>query len=650
MTELAERALAPNSLFMLQFVHDARLSPDGRRVAYVTSRTHEASDEELFELTILELAGGPGRRVDFAGNVATPRWSPDGAGLAFVGTVDGANRLYVCDASGDGIRALTPEGCDIQGAPAWSPDGSSIAYCVSARCSPTGIPRITKRVFRAEEVGAVEDLRSTLQVIDIRSGATRVLNSGCALATQPAFSPCGKRILYFAADAAVADAALVGGLKLCTLDLADEKRVEVLDGRWFISAAAWSACGERVVFAGARDSTLIVPKADLWVIDRDGTNASCRTPGLAGTVGFRMHHDMPTWGTSQDSMLAVADSAHAYATVLKGGCAEIWKIALTGEPRHDVVASGLRSCLLLDVNPKASQLLYCVTDLTTPWELCMSDLEGGKERRLTQLNAHILADWPALRFEHLEFRSSDERALEGWYLQRTDRAGPQPTVLFIHGGPMLAVGHMFRFDFHLLAANGYAVLFSNFRGSSGYGEAFTQALVGDWGSRGLPDHMAAVDAAVERGLSDSGRVGVWGPSHGGFATCWLVTHTQRFRAAIAEASCTNFSTMYYLSDAPDLWVKDLGGKPDEIPDVYRSRSPLTYARFCRTPTLMLHGEDDLRCPIAEAEQFYRALHDAGCTTELVRIAGAGHMGDSIGPLTARRAQNEALLEWFERHL
>lgn len=108
--------------------------------------------------------------------------------------------------------------------------------------------------------------------------------------------------------------------------------------------------------------------------------------------------------------------------------------------------------------------------------------------------------------------------------------------------------------------------------------------------------------------------------------------------------------MYYLSDAPQLFEYDLGGRPDEIPDVYRSRSPLTYAYRCSTPTLMLHGEEDLRCPIAEAEQFYRALYDAGCVTEFVRIPGMNHMGDSTGPLSSRLAQNEALLDWFERFL
>jgi dipeptidyl aminopeptidase/acylaminoacyl peptidase len=162
--------------------------------------------------------------------------------------------------------------------------------------------------------------------------------------------------------------------------------------------------------------------------------------------------------------------------------------------------------------------------------------------------------------------------------------------------------------------------------------------------------MAAVDRAIEAGLADPKHLGVWGASHGGFATSWIVGHTDRFRAAVAEAAITSFNTAYYLSDAPEAFTRELGGKPHEIPDVYRSRSPLTYAHRCKTPTLMLHGDSDLRCPVSEAEQFHAALLDAGCESELLRIRGASHLGDSMGSPAMRVAQNEALLDWFKRYL
>jgi len=649
MPEFSQRVLRPGDLFGLKYVHDARFAPDGKRVAYISSRTVEESGEEFFELFIEDLVSGERRQVDHR-HAISPRWSPDGTRLAFIGNDGLARRLYVTDTSGREPTALTPERSQVQGPPAWSPDGCFIAYTLVSQHEAQGIRRITKRVFRSEAIaGAIDALVLSVHVVDVRSRVSRRIELGKAVSAsvQPEFSPCGKRILFLGSDSAVGYAWL-GGLKLFTADLNQGAVTEVL-GSWFIAAAAWSPCGERIVFAGHPNGRATFPYCGLWVVNRDGSNIQCRTPGFVGNVGLRIHHDMPTWETLQSNILVVPDVSHAYATVLKRGCAEITKISLDGPIRCEAAVSGLRTCVIMDVNLRTSQLLYAVSDLNAPWELYRSDLNGNSEKPVTSLNRAILSTWPALKAEHLDIQSADGVPIEGWFLSRVDRKGPQPTVMFIHGGPMLSVGNVFRYDFHLLAANGYSVVFSNYRGSSGYGEQFMNALMDDFGARGFPDHMATVDAAVARGLADSDRLGVWGASAGGFATCWIIGHTTRFRAAVAESAITNFFTFYYLNDT-DVFVYELGGRPEEIPEIYRSRSPLTYAPRCRTPTLMLQGEEDRRCPMAEAEQFYRALHDAGCKTELVPIPGMKHMGDSDGPLAARRIQNEVLLEWFERHL
>jgi dipeptidyl aminopeptidase/acylaminoacyl peptidase len=379
----------------------------------------------------------------------------------------------------------------------------------------------------------------------------------------------------------------MGDLKLSSVELADRKITQILDGRWFVASAAWSPDGEHIVVAGDFESKITIPVVGLWVVNRDGSNAQCRTDGLVGNVGLRLHHDMPTWGTSQANVFVLLGAGTAYASVTKAGGGEIWRIALEGPVRCEAVASGPRTCAIMDANAKSGQLLYAATDLNTPWDLYSSNLKGGDEKRLTNLNEAVTASWPALQVENLKFQSDDGMSCEGWFLSRADREGPQPTIMFIHGGPFLATGHAFRYDFHLLAANGYSVLFANFRGSAGYGEPFVQAIVGDWGARGFPDHMAAVDKALAAGLADPKRLGVWGPSHGGFATSWIVGHTDRFRAAVAESAVTDKTLTYSLTDAPTFLIRDMGGRPNEIPDVYRSRSPLSYASRCTTPTLTL---------------------------------------------------------------
>lgn len=649
MSALMTRSLRPNDLFALRYVHDARLSPDSSQVAWVMSRTDEEVGREIFEIKVTELGTASQRELQFPGSATHPRWSPGGDCLAFVGLESDIPRLHIADAALRNSRAISPEGLMIQGPPSWSPDGSMLAYTVAKRLPHPDLRRITTRIFRSEGIGMTDDLQVMIHIADLRAGSTRTLNLACNVATQPSFSPCGRYLLFLGAHSAVGFGTF-GGLKLFTLDLATGRTTQVLGNEWLAATAAWSPCGNRIVFAGDRNSSLTIPIAGLWSVRRDGTDSQCRTSGLIGNVGLRVHYDMPTWSTSQANSFVVPDPSCAYATIQRGGSAEIWRIALQGPTDCNPVVTGPRSCLVLDACSRACRLVYCTSDLHQPWELFVADADGSAEKRLTLLNRSVLADWPILSLEHLRFQSSDGLALEGWHVKRSDLSGPQPTVMFIHGGPFLGIGHAFRYDFHLLASNGYAVLFANFRGSAAYGQEFSAAIMGDWGARGFPDHMAAADAAVAMRLADPKRLGVWGPSHGGFATCWMVGHTTRFRAAVAESAICNFSTLYYLTDDPDVFARDLGGRPDEIPDVYRSRSPLTYAHRCQTPTLLLHGADDLRCPRSEAEQFYRALHDAGCTTELVIIPGMNHMGDSTGPLSARRGQNEALLDWFRRYL
>lgn len=647
MPEFIRRQLNPENLFELRYVHDAKFSPNGKRVAFVVSETNQTDDEQ-FRIIVEDVASRTRLPLEYRGQACFPRWSPDGDRIAFVGSDDGTRRLYIADNDLKSLTAVSPADIHVYGAPSWSPDGLTVAYAAIKREKAEPPHIIGERIFRADGIGQANRNRVSLRIARLETGATQVLGIGDVAGFEPCFSPCGRRLLFRGGGTLPAYPALSESQKLYLWDIETQTLSEILGDGWFIAAAAWSSCGKRIVVAGDFNSTLPFATAALWTVRCDGSDLQCRTQGLTGNIGFRAHHDMPTWNTSQGNMVFVRSASEAIVTVTKHGCAEIWNVALDGAARHEVVVSGPRSALVMDVCASTGALLYCVCDFHNPWDLYLKT--SSIERQLTNFNDAIVAQWPKLRTEHLRFESPDGTAVEAWFLSRADQRGPQPTVLFIHGGPFIATGHAFRFDFHLLAANGYAVLLSNFRGSAGYGAPFAQAIVGDWGAKGFVDHMAAVDAAIARGLVDPKRLGVWGPSHGGFATAWIICHTNRFRAAVAESALINLSTMYYLSDAPDWIVRDLGGRPDEIPDVYRSRSPLTYASRCQTPTLLLHGEDDLRCPIAEAEQFFRALLDAECHTELARIPGMSHLGDSIGPLSVRRQQNEYLLQWFERHL
>jgi dipeptidyl aminopeptidase/acylaminoacyl peptidase len=283
-------------------------------------------------------------------------------------------------------------------------------------------------------------------------------------------------------------------------------------------------------------------------------------------------------------------------------------------------------------------------------DLYLANLDGTGTRRLTNVNANLLAELALPTMERLSYPSSDGVEVEGWLLKPAVGQAPYPTLLYIHGGPAGGFGHIFSFDFQMLAGAGYAVLLINYRGSTGYGDEFSGTISGNLGHQEYDDLMAGVDLAIEKGLADPDRLGVCGLSYGGYMSAWIVGHTDRFKAAVPENPVINWASKYGVSDIGRSQVDEVGGLPHEVPEVYRRASPITYAHNCRTPTLLIQGEADYRCPAEQAEQFYAVLKANGCTVEMLRLPHMPHMGSMAGSLAARRAQNEALLDWMDRYV
>jgi dipeptidyl aminopeptidase/acylaminoacyl peptidase len=330
---------------------------------------------------------------------------------------------------------------------------------------------------------------------------------------------------------------------------------------------------------------------------------------------------------------------------------QIFNVALTGQESWKPVVTGEQANMLLDADFASQTLLYAISTLNQPCDLYTRALKSGAEKRLTTLNDDVLKEFPQPEVENFRITTSQNAEVEAWLMKPTTGEAPYPTVLYVHGGPYGSFGNIFNFDFQILAAAGFAVLFPNFRGSGGYGADFSKAVTGNWGEVVYADNMAVVDHAIAQGWADADRLGICGYSHGGFASCWTVGHTDRFKAAVPENPVVNWMTAYSVSDAGVSWIsEELGGHPHEIPDVYLKMSPIMYAHNCKTPTLLITGEWDFRCPSEEAEQFYGVLKANGCTVEMLRLPNSVHIGSVIGPVVVRRAQNEALVDWFKRYL
>jgi dipeptidyl aminopeptidase/acylaminoacyl peptidase len=348
-------------------------------------------------------------------------------------------------------------------------------------------------------------------------------------------------------------------------------------------------------------------------------------------------------------LLLSDDDREAIVRVQTGGEVAVVRIALDGDESHELVSGGTRACVPLAVSSQS--VLFAAFGFTDPGDLCLVDLDTGTENRLTRVNDELLSELALPTVVPLHFSSSDGASVEGWFLQPADSKTPLPTILSIHGGPHGAWGASFHFDHLMLVGAGYGVLLVNHRASTGYGDAFATAIMGDWGNLDYADLMAGVDHAIEEGLADPDRLGVSGLSGGGNLTGWVIGHTDRFKAACPENPVFNWFSMYGTSDlGASFSVRELGGTPYEVEDVYRRCSPITYAHRCATPTLFLQHERDFRCPAEQTEQFFTVLRVNGVPAEMLRFPNTPHIGSLIGPIGHRRAQNEALLDWMNRYV
>jgi len=635
-------------LFRLRFLQEAQLSPDGRTIAYTVSHVDAEKEEEYVAIWLLSLETGESRQL--TGGLArdtNPQWSPDGKQIAFLSTRGGKQQIYLIPVDGGEARVLTAIKQGVGGGPAWSPNGKQIAFTagpVAEPLDPKKPYRVTRHIYRFDAAGYLDSAVQDIYIAPAEGGEPTQLTHDDCQNGMPVWSPDGQEILFTAAM--FPDSHRVyPALRIVNLD--GEVRDLVKDWGYAISAA-WTPVGKQIVFIGGPLDRPIGSQNNLWVIDRQGGEPECRTAGLTYQVGGGLQADMPVY-RAFPNILVSADSQAAYVQVQEGGTVPIYRVALRGPESWAPIVTGKRSCIPLDINSK--HLLFAVSTLDNPMDLFVAKVAGSNERRLTRLNADLLAEWDLPTVEHLSFSGSDGVPVEGWIMKPGIGEAPYPTILYIHGGPHSGFGHIFSFDFQMLAGAGYAVLFINQRGSTGYGDEFSTKIIGDWGNLDYKDLMAGVDFAIAKGIADPDRLGCCGLSGGGNLTCWIVGQTDRFKAAVPENPVTNWVSMYGVSDIGPWFVPaEMGGLPHKIPEVYRHSSPITYAHRCTTPTLLVQGEHDYRCPTEQSEQFYAVLKASGCIVEMVRLPASPHAGSITGAPILRRVQNEVLLDWMNRYV
>jgi dipeptidyl aminopeptidase/acylaminoacyl peptidase len=643
----SDRAFRPEDLYRFIDCQGGALVPGTGAVIYAANTVDGSTASSTSALWLAEQ--GTSRRLAPAGvSQAQPAVSPDGKTVAFLqqsGPEDDQPwQLCTCPAGGGEVTVLTSfaRGTGPAG-PAWSPDGTLLAVDASdaPRRDPKQAYRVTRRTWRQDGMGLIDDRQTDIYVLPAAGGEPRRLSSDDGVVSFLEWAPGGASILYGSFGAGD-DTEY--GIRAVDAGSGDVRTVTTGPLLAYPAVAAWAPDGT-VVYTSPWE---INKRIELMICDPVTGTAESRSPDPDGQLFGLLQAGFDS-GAMHPRILVDGAGEWAYVYVQQGGSLRASRVALRGAVRVEPITGTSESVVPIALD--GSRLLAIRTAHTRPADLVILDPAGGESEQVTQLNTGWLDELP-FEVHHLSYPTADGQAeIEGWYLAPRGGSGPFPTVLHIHGGPFAAHGEIFSLDNLLLTAAGYGVLSVNFRGGSGYGDAHAEMLIGDWGRYDLADLLQAVDVAVERGLADGSRVASFGLSGGGYLTAWLLTHSDRFRAGIAECLVSDWAGMLG-SDIPQViavWMdRQPGGGPASM-EPYVRMAPSTYAAACSAPLLILEHEGDLRCPVSQGDILYNELKLAGKVTEMFRLPGVPHSPFSAD-LAVRVQRAEAILDWLDRWL
>jgi dipeptidyl aminopeptidase/acylaminoacyl peptidase len=651
------RVFEGRDIFALQWVADPQIRPDGRAVAYVRCGYDIMTDRPRRSIWLVDTETGTQTPlVTGSGSSHSPRWSPDGKRLAYVSSAEGGrSQLFVRWMQNEQSARITdlvdtPE--DLQ----WSPDGRSIAFIMmtpderatlgAAPPKPEGaswadpLTVITDVKYRADGEGYLRPGYTHAFVVSADGGFPRQLTFGAYNEEGPiSWTADGKSILLSGnrtpgwqrepVDSEVYEVSVAEpAVKQITHRVGPDRAPRV------------SPDGRKIAYLGFDDKLLGYQNVRLYVMDLDGGNSHSVSDSLDRSI------DDAQWA---------ADGRSLYIQYTDKAVTRVARVTLDGHLQQ--VADGLAGSQLdrpytggAFTVASTGAVAFTVGSSDHPPDLAVA--RAGRVTRLTRLNDDLFATRRLGKVEHLEVASSfDQQPVDAWLVRPPDYdpGRKYPLILEIHGGPYASYGPVFSTDDQLYAAAGFEVLFTNPRGSTSYGEKFANFILHDYPSHDYDDLMSAVDAAMAGGSVNPDQLFVTGGSGGGVLTAWIVGRTHRFRAAATQKPVINWASFTLTTDiatyVPKYWF---GKLPWEDPEAYWKHSPLSLVGNVTTPTLVVVGGEDYRTPVSDSEQYYEALQLRGVPTALVKVPGASHGGLASRP-SQSAAKASAILAWFERY-
>jgi dipeptidyl aminopeptidase/acylaminoacyl peptidase len=659
---IAQRGITAEDYFAFEFGSDPHLSPDGKLVAYVVTKIDRAQNRRNSSIWMMPTDGSraPWQFTTSPQSANSPRWSPDGKSLAFLSSRPAESTLSTTGAAAEQPRAqiylLSMNGGEAKRLTNlkngvsifhWSPDGARLV--VVSRIGPSDsrsdspaesrnrsdVRHYKNSSYKFNDTGWFDDRRTHIWMVDVRSGSAKQITEGNDWNdSDPQWSPDSTH-LAFVSNRTGKEYEENRNSDVWVIAADGGPLTKISDHDESDNQPRWSPDGKWIAFTGElhdRDH----PK--IWLAPATG--------GAASTLAANGLDLIPgglEWADDGKSLY--------FETGVKGEN-HLFRVDLAMKSVAPVT-SGPRAVRGVDFDFHNNTMVYFANDFKHLDDLYVADLNGRNERKLTNLNEVLWKQLQPADVERFSYKSADDWDLDGFLVKPVgwQEGKKYPVILSIHGGPAGQYGVDWYHEFQVYAASGYAVVFTNPRGSTGYGQKFERGIEGEWGGKDYQDVMNGLDAALKRySWLDSSRMGVTGGSYGGFMTNWILGHTDRFKAAVTLRSLSNFISDDGTRDGAYGHTSDFGGDIFQKFDMFWDRSPLKYAKNVKTPTLILHSDNDFRVPIEQGEQWFRALKHFGVTTEIVFFPRENHNLTRTGEPKHLVESLNWQLYWFDRFI
>jgi dipeptidyl aminopeptidase/acylaminoacyl peptidase len=625
-------------------------SPDGRQIAFTRRWIDRLNDRWESSLWIME-ADGTRQRVMLEGS--SPRWSPDGTRVAFLAPGEpSGTQIFVKWMDVDGpatqVTRLTESPSDVT----WLPDGKSILFRMNVPARAAGwqvesqvsalrprsgatwttAPRVVEKLdYRQDGTGFTSDAVSHLFLVPAEGGTARQITEGEYGVASISLTPDGRSVLFSSGPRVEEGEYEWRQSDIFSADLATGAVRQLTTRSGPDGSPSVSPDGRLVAYTGYdfTDDTWVDSR--LYLMNIDGSSSRLLTESL---------------DRSPSGLLWAKDGSGVYFLVQDQGAQNLYFVDLRGQVRQ--VTQGAQMLSVSEIR-EDGLAVGMLSDPRRPGDIVTFDVRRPSEmRQLTAVNDDVLAGKELGELEEVWYTGADGWRIQGWILKPPDfdPARKYPLMLSIHGGPHSMYGVGFNFGWQEHAANGYVVLYTNPRGSTGYGSAFGNAIKRAYPGKDYDDLMAGVDAVIAKGYVDTQNLFVYGCSGGGVLTAWIVGHTDRFAAASANCPVTNWLSFVGTTDGAS-WYRNFDRLPWEDPSEHLRRSPLMYVGNVKTPTMLMTGVNDLRTPMGQTEEFYEALKYRKVPTAMIRFNEEWH-GTTSKPSNFIRSQLY-LRDWFKKH-